>query len=243
MRWPLLAGLVAITSLAACEPEPSVDHYVLALSWQPAFCERNGGKPECRELDGGDFAATNLALHGLWPNAAEGDHPFYCGVAAGNRDADEAGDWCTLPATGADQATQADLARVMPGSASCLDRHEWIKHGSCTGLGGDAYFDASVHLVREMQATRLSKVLRANIGKEVSRRGLLDAFEADFGAGAADALELLCRRQGQRAYLTEIRLALRSASIDKPLSRNALFLGGPPPHGGCPADIYLDPAG
>jgi len=243
MRWPLLAGFVAITSLVACEPEPGVDHYILALSWQPAFCERNAGKPECRELDGGDFAATNLALHGLWPNAADGGPPFYCGVAAGNRGADEAGDWCTLPTTGADQATQSDLAQVMPGSASCLDRHEWIKHGSCSGLGGDAYFDAAVHLVREMQATRLSKLLRANIGKEVSRRGLLDAFEADFGAGAAAALEVTCRKDSGRAYLAEIRLALRPEAIDKPLSRNALFLYGPPPHGGCPAQIYLDPAG
>jgi ribonuclease T2 len=243
MRWPLLAGFVAITSLAACEAEIPVDHYVLALSWQPAFCERNAGKPECRELDGGDFAATNLSLHGLWPNAADGEHPFYCGDAAGSRDADEAGNWCALPETGADQATQSDLAQVMPGSMSCLDRHEWIKHGTCTGLGGDAYFDASVRLVREMQTTQLSDVLRASIGREVARRDMLAAFERDFGAGAADALELVCRRDGQRAYLAEVRLALRRDAINKPLSGNTLFLDGPPPHGGCPAKIYLDPAG
>jgi ribonuclease I len=243
MRWRLLAGFVAITALAACEPESSIHHYILALSWQPAFCERNADKPECLELDGADFAATNLTLHGLWPNGAGEDHPFYCGVAAGSRDADEAGNWCTLPETGADQATQSDLAQVMPGVASCLDRHEWIKHGSCAGLGGDAYFDASVHLVREMQATRLSKVLRTSIGKLVSRRSLLNAFEVDFGPGAPAALELICRQDGGRAYLTEIRLALRPEAIDQPLSHNALFLDGPPPHGGCPAEFYLDRAG
>lgn len=242
MRRPPFAALVAITSLVGCEPERRIDHYILALSWQPAFCERNAAKPECRDLDGGDFAATNLVLHGLWPNAADGEHPFYCGIAAGDRDPDEAGNWCTLSATGADQATQSDLAQVMPGSASCLDRHEWIKHGTCTGLGGDAYFDASVHLVREMQTTQLSGVLRANIGKEVPRRDLLDAFEAEFGAGSADALEIICRQDGGHAYLTELRLALRPEAIDKPLSRNALFLDGPPPHGDCPAQIYLDPA-
>jgi len=130
----------------------------------------------------------------------------------------------------------------MPGSMSCLDRHEWIKHGTCTGLGGDAYFDASVRLVREMQATQLSEILRANIGQEVARRDVLAAFERDFGAGAADALELICRRNGGRTYLAEIRLALRRDAIGKPLSGNALFLGGPPPHGGCPAKIYLAPA-
>jgi ribonuclease T2 len=239
----IFAGLIAITALAACEPDSIVHHYILALSWQPAFCESNIDKPECQELDGDDFAATNLTLHGLWPNAADGPHPFYCGDAAGNRDADEAGDWCTLPATGADQSTQSDLDQVMPGSASCLDRHEWIKHGSCTGLGGDAYFDASVRLVREMQATRLSEVLRAGIGKLVSRRGLLSAFDADFGPGAANALELVCRKDGGSAYLTEVRVALRPEAINQPLSQNMLFLDGPPPHGGCPAEFFLDRAG
>ncbi len=240
----IFAGLLAIAALAACQPESTVHHYILALSWQPAFCASNTGRPECQQLDGDDFAATNLTLHGLWPNAAvDAENPFYCAAAASYRDADETGDWCALPETGADQATQSDLAQTMPGSASCLDRHEWIKHGSCTGLGGDAYFDASVRLVREVEATRLSKVLRAGIGKLVSRRGLLSAFEADFGAGAVAALEITCRREGGRAYLAEIRLALRPEAIDKPLSRNMLFLDGPPPHGGCPAKIQLDPAG
>ena len=239
----ILAGLLAITVLAACEPESTVHHYILALSWQPAFCATNTDKPECQQLDDTDFAATNLTLHGLWPNAAEGENPFYCGVADTNRGADEAGDWCALPETGADQATQSDLAETMPGSASCLDRHEWIKHGTCAGLGGDVYFDASVHLVREMQATRLSKVLRAGIGKLVSRRGLLSAFEADFGPGAANALEIMCRTDGGSAYLKEIRLALRPEALNQPLSNKVLFLDGPPPHGGCPAEFYLDRAG
>ncbi len=243
MRRPPIAGLVVIAALVGCEKQRNVDHYILALSWQPAFCEFNAGKTECRELDDGDYAASNLTLHGLWPNAADGDHPVYCGISASDRRTDETGAWCALPATGADQATQSDLAQLMPGSASCLDRHEWIKHGTCSGLGGDAYFDAALHLVREMETTRLSEVLRAHIGRELSRRALLDAFEADFGAGAAAALEITCRREGGRAYLAEIRLALRPEAIDKPLSRNMLFLDGPPPHGGCPAKIQLDPAG
>jgi ribonuclease T2 len=243
MRRPLVAGLVALTTLMACEPEPAIDHYILALSWQPAFCEYNTGKAECRALDAQDFAAMNLTLHGLWPNAADGDHPFYCGVPADDRRADEAGDWCALPAPGTDQATQSALAEAMPGSHSCLDRHEWIKHGTCTGFGGDAYFDTALHLLQEVEATRLSNLLRANIGREISRRDLLQAWERDFGPGSADALEIVCRRDGQRTNLTEVRLALRRDALDKPLSPDTLFLDGPPPHGGCPARIYLDPAG
>lgn len=242
MRAPRAAGLIAVL-LAACEPETKVDHYVLALSWEPAFCEHNAGKPECGALDEGDFAATNLTLHGLWPNAVDGDHPFYCGVSANDRRADEAGDWCALPAPGADQATQAAITEAMPGSRSCLDRHEWIKHGTCTGLDGDAYFDTALHLLREVEATQLANLLRANIGREVSRRDLLQAWERDFGPGTADALEITCRNDGQRAYLLELRLALRPDGLDEPLSGSMLFLEGPPPHGGCPPRIYIDPAG
>lgn len=244
-----IVSLVACGLLCACEPATEIDHYVLALSWQPAFCERNADKPECRELASNDFAATNLVLHGLWPNAAEGEHPSYCGVGSGDRSADDASNWCALPQTGADQDTQFDLKRLMPGAKSCLDRHEWIKHGTCSGLDGDAYFDASVRLVREMQSTQLSELLRGNIGGQLSMRRLIQAFEQDFGAGAAAALQIICRRGGGRAYLTEIRLALRReaidkppGAIDKPLSRNALFLDGPAPKGDCPAEIVIDRA-
>ena len=243
MRAPRAAASFVAALLAACGPEPEVDHYILALSWQPAFCEYNMGKPECGALDEGDFAATNLTLHGLWPNAADGDHPFYCGVTASDRRVDEAGDWCALPAPGIDQATQSALAETMPGSRSCLDRHEWVKHGTCTGFGGDAYFDTSLHLLREVEATQLANLLRANIGREVSRRELLQAWERDFGPGTAKALEIVCRRDGPRGSLTEIRLALRRDMLEEPLSGSMLFLEGPPPHGGCPTEIYIDPAG
>ena len=84
--------------------------------------------------------------------------------------------FCEATGFGLSKSLITGMLDIMPSRS--LVRHQWNKHGTCTGLGGDAYFDASVHLVREMQATRLSKVLRANIGKEVPRRGLLDAFEA-----------------------------------------------------------------
>jgi len=245
-----IVPLAACALLCACEPAAEIDHYVLALSWQPAFCERNADKPECRELDGGDFAATHLVLHGLWPNAADGEHPYYCGVSFSDRRTDDAGDWCALPQTGADQDTQFDLKRLMPGAKSCLDRHEWIKHGTCSGLDGDAYFDASVRLVQEIQTTQLSELLRGNIGEQVFIRDLIQAFEQDFGADAAAALRITCRRGDGGTYLAEIRLALRPEAIGKPseaidelLSRNALFLDGPVPKGDCPAEIIIDRAG
>src|SRR5262245_16458133 len=124
----ILVSLFAMTALTACEPEADSGHYILALSWQPGFCAGNADKKECGELDGGDFAATNLVLHGLWPNLPGGADSLYCDVTDSTRKVDEAGKWCSLPVTGADEETQSDLAEVMPGSESCLDRHEWTKH-------------------------------------------------------------------------------------------------------------------
>lgn len=247
MRPPFLPGLGALailsTLLSACDPSADFDYYILALSWQPAFCERNMGKPECQALDAGDFAAAHPVLHGLWPNATDGAELAYCDVGGSTQATDEAGQWCELPAPGADQQTQTDLQNVMPGSASCLDRHEWLKHGTCSGLAADAYFDAAARLTEEFQATRLAGVLQRSVGREIPLLQLISAFENEFGAESGAALTVTCRKAGGRAYLAEIRLALRRNAIDKPLSANSLFLDGDPPRGGCPRNIVIDRAG
>src|SRR6266536_5805604 len=40
---------------------------VLALSWQPSFCETHSSKPECAAETAASFEATHFTLHGLWP--------------------------------------------------------------------------------------------------------------------------------------------------------------------------------
>jgi hypothetical protein len=52
-----------------------------------------------------------------------------------------------------------------------------------------------------------------------------------------------CRSSDGRAYLAEIRLALRLDSIGKPLSGNSLFLEAPKPEGSCPGLVLIDRAG
>jgi ribonuclease T2 len=236
-------GALGLLLLTACEPAPDFDHYVLALSWQPAFCETHANKPECRALDATDFAASNLVLHGLWPSDALAEEPAYCGVAAGERATDESGQWCELPPPGADHATESALQDLMPGAASCLDRHEWLKHGTCSGLDADAYFAASARLTEGFQATRLAGVLRHSVGREVPLIRLVEAFERDFGAEAGAALTITCRRSGGRAYLAEIRVALRRDAVDRALDADSLFLAGDPPRGGCPRNVVIDRAG
>ncbi|MFM8445148.1 MAG: hypothetical protein ACKN9W_17645, partial [Methylococcus sp.] len=68
---------------------------LLALSWQPAFCERQAAKPECRDQTAGRFDADHLSLHGLWPQPQGLED---CQVDARNRALDQRGNWMNLPA-------------------------------------------------------------------------------------------------------------------------------------------------
>jgi ribonuclease T2 len=235
--------LLAAALLAGCDDAPEITHYVLALSWQPAFCEFNRGRPECAALDSGDFAAGNLTVHGLWPNDGPSSGPTYCDVDAAIKALDDPQSWCELPRPRMTEKTGEALAPAMPGTASCLERHEWIKHGTCSGFDADEYFARTLRLAAAIQATRLGEAVAGNIGKNVTPRQLINAFEAEFGAGSGKALALVCAERNGSHYLAEIRIALETPSAKGPLERDDLYLAGEPPAGSCPDMMRIDSAG
>jgi len=235
--------ILAAFALAACDDSPDITHYVLALSWQPAFCELNADRPECRELDSGDFAASHLTVHGLWPNDRPGGGPSHCDVDAATKALDQPKSWCELPKPKLKAETSAQLAPAMPGTASCLDRHEWIKHGSCSGLDANSYFTDMLRLAAAVQATPMAEIVAANIGRNITPKQLSNAFEASFGAGSSRALTLVCAERNGRHFLSEIRIALETTSVKGALERDDLYLDGEPAAGTCPDTIRVDPAG
>lgn len=243
LQAPSLSLACAIVILSACDESPTVTHYVLALSWQPAFCEFNADKPECRALDNKDLAARNLAVHGLWPNDAPASGPSHCGVDAATRALDRPESWCELPEPEISSKTRAALQPAMPGTASCLDRHEWIKHGTCAGIDAESYFADTLNLAAAVQATQLGETIAANIGRKVTARQLANAFEAAFGAGTSRALTLACDARKGRHYLAEIRIALATSGLKGPLERDDLYLTGEKPAGSCPETFIIDAAG
>lgn len=242
-RRPRSIAMLAALLLAACDSGPDVTHYVLALSWQPAFCELNARRPECRDLDSADFAADNLTIHGLWPNDAPGSGPSYCAVDASTKVLDQPQSWCELPEPKMSAKTRTALTPAMPGTASCLDRHEWIKHGTCSGLDADRYFANTLRLAKEIQATRLGEVIAANVGRNVTPQQLRNAFETAFGVGSSKALTLVCTEHGSRSYLAELRIALAPSALKERLEHNNLFLEAEAPPGDCPDTIRIDSAG
>jgi ribonuclease T2 len=107
------------------------DFYVLALSWSPSFCEssreRNGGRSNLQQCAG--ERPYSFVVHGLWPQHERG-FP---------RD-------CQVPAPRLSRNIVNTMLDIMP--APRLVFNQWDRHGTCTGMNGQQYFD-TVRKARE----------------------------------------------------------------------------------------------
>lgn len=124
MRWlaALLLALIGAGSAAAQQPGTpgQFDHYVLSLSWSPTYCETAGADAEPSQCSRGRPFA--FVVHGLWPQYARG--------------------WpenCLRPAPRVPEAIVLGMLDLMPSRRLVI--HEWRTHGTCAGLGADAYFE------------------------------------------------------------------------------------------------------
>jgi ribonuclease T2 len=131
----LLAGCEEENSAQQAEPHTSIattapntgqvprgkgfDFYVLSLSWSPSYCEAEGGNANRQQCASGRPYA--FVVHGLWPQFERG-FPEDCGTEEPD----------------VDNATLRTLYDLMPSAG--LIRHEWRKHGTCSGLSQADYF-------------------------------------------------------------------------------------------------------
>ncbi|MGY3586116.1 ribonuclease T2 [Bradyrhizobium sp. USDA 4341] len=101
------------------------DFYVLSLSWSPSFCEAasergNNGRGTQAQCGGRPYS---FVVHGLWPQYERG-FPEYC----------------QRPSPRLARNIMTAMLDLMP--APGLIYNEWDKHGTCSGLGERAYFEA-----------------------------------------------------------------------------------------------------
>ncbi|MEW6449326.1 MAG: ribonuclease T2 [Pseudomonadota bacterium] len=139
-RIAAVASLIVVTALGSASAQNTrdgsqhqpgrFDFYVLALSWSPSFCQDT----EERGRNGGQQCSTarpySFVVHGLWPQYDRG-FPQRCEV----------------PAPRLNRELMTSMLDLMP--APRLVYHEWDTHGTCSGLGANAYFD----LVRKARET------------------------------------------------------------------------------------------
>ena len=213
--------------------------YVLALSWQPTFCEGLPGKAECRSQKPDRADAKQFSLHGLWPQPRRNE---FCNVSKSIIALDDAHRWEDLPEPELKRATRDALAKVMPGMQSLLERHEWIKHGTCyPGSSAETYFADAVRLTTAINASAVGRFVLAKAGKRIQSSDLRAQFDAAFGAGAGDRVRVACKPDGNRQLIAEITIGLKGdISAGTPIDQ--LIAASSPTDPGCPGGI-LDPAG
>lgn len=217
------------------QPADSDAFFILAVSWQPAFCETASGKPECRSQSRDRFDASHFTLHGLWPRDE------YCDVSARDEATDRDGRWSALPELDLSAALRSDLNTKMPGTRSQLDRHEWTKHGTCFAGDAEAYFAASLALLDQLNASPVRDLFAGNIGKRLTQRQIRAAFDTAFGRGVGERVRIACDEDGDRTLVTELTLGLWGTIGAAPDLANLLAAANPT-RGGCESGI-VDPVG
>jgi ribonuclease T2 len=181
-------------------PKGGVATYVLALSWEPAFCSVMKDKSECKNETASSYDATHFSLHGLWPQPRRN---VFCGVDLATAALDDNHKWAELPMPKITLETARELSRVMPGTASLLERHEWIKHGTCY-VGGDAetYFSDAIRLTNDVNASAVQKFMQSNIGRSIDTDELRAKFDEAYGKGAGERVQVSCSKDGLISELT-----------------------------------------
>ncbi|MCI5221320.1 MAG: ribonuclease T [Candidatus Electrothrix sp. AR4] len=210
LRWvSRKCGTTKLT--ASAKPTPSqraaTDEYLLSVSWQSAFCESRPNQSECKSQTNTRFDASHFVLHGLWPQP---DGNFYCGVSFEDKNMAKIKKWCDLPELNIDKRLRFRLDQQMPGTQSCLDRYEWIKHGTCyNGKPEQIYFTDALALLEQLNASAVQKLFAEHIGRKLTVEAIRNAFALSFGAGAGERVKLSCKKDGQRNLIVEMRLALK----------------------------------
>ena len=232
----LLNSHVSFAFTGVCDTNSGMsDSNILALSSQPGFCQTYGyeaGKPECVHLPKNSYQSQHLTLHGLWPNQnACGQHYGFCGVKPQISHCDYA------PVNLSPEIAE-HLKKIMPGYkyGSCLERHEWNKHGSCQALSANDYFSLAMRLVTEADQSIFGQYLTENQGKIVAMATLRAKMAQAFGSKNSGNSYLGCKN----GILVDIYLQLPALiPVDEPL---ALLIDEAPSYqyrDACPRNVKI----
>lgn len=187
------AGLAvfAVVAVAAQAPaqdarqnEPGqFDFYVLSLSWSPSFCAASAERESARASPECGPRPYSFVVHGLWPQYDKG-FPEYCQV----------------PAPRLARSIVSSMLDLMP--APHLIFNEWDRHGTCSGLSAQAYFD----LVRKARAAVKIPPEYGNLQQplSVTPAAVEDAFIKANPDLSRNGMAVGCNKK----RLTEVRICL-----------------------------------
>jgi ribonuclease T2 len=186
---PLAVARHHTHAAAAINVPGHFDYYLLALSWSPSYCiVHPADRNQCQ---GRGFG---FVLHGLWPQFNDGGYPQQC---ATNIDVDRAAE---------------DLGRTLYPSPQLM-RHEWERHGTCSGLDPLGYFRTADRATAVLHIPAIFAAPRA--AQHLAPSQILAAFSAANPALPPHAMTVDCSRN----ELSEVRLCLTQGLLPRPCGR------------------------
>ena len=175
------------------------DYYLLSLSWSPSYCasrQSGGYDPQCDRRGGRPYS---FVLHGLWPQFEKG--------------------WpqdCASPDRGFVPREVADrMLDIMPSQK--LVFHEYRKHGTCSGLGIEGYFDFARQEYNKVKIpARYQQVTDDRMF--VSPAEVVQDFVAANPGLRANMMAVSCSGPGDR--MQEVRICVDKAGDFRACGRN-----------------------
>ena len=160
------------------------DYYLLSLSWSPSYCLTHGNdQAQC----GGK--GYGFVLHGLWPQYRNGGYPQECRT---------------------DSQLTEEARRIAASlyPSPKLVNHEWMRHGTCSGLDAVNYFrtaDRAAAAVRVPSALQTPRMPLSLTAAQINT-----AFHAANSHMPADGMVVTC----QGSELAEVHICL-SRSLEQ----------------------------
>jgi ribonuclease T2 len=167
----------------------SFDFYVLSLSWSPTYCAEKGSGDEEQCSTSRPYA---FVMHGLWPQNERG-FPADCDSEFGQR---------------IDRKIADNMLDIMP--SRDLVFHEWRKHGTCSGLSPEAFFDLTRNASEQVTIPRQYSSLA-----DYTTVAPLDVERAFIGANPTlqqNAIAVTCSNR----YLKEVRICMDKSLAFRP---------------------------
>jgi ribonuclease T2 len=168
----------------------------MSLSWSPGFCATPAGREDTMQCGG--QRPYGFVLHGLWPQYEQKGWPEDC-------------------ATGSvDDATVESMLNIMP--SPTLVRHEWQKHGTCSGLDAKDYFEEAAEAFQSVKIPAAYQAPKKVI--TVSPDQMLQEFVAANPQFGQQGFAVLCSGNGR--YLQEVRACLDKDLAGRSCNREVL---------------------
>lgn len=231
------AAVVALNAPAFaapyCQPAPNRPMvYLLALTVPATFCgssKDSSEDPSCKNFP----KESAVQLHGLWPNYKNSEN--YKDNPQGKCNKNECkesdvkdGKFCKYPEPeGLYQSSiWKKYSEYMTGTEKCLERHEWSKHGVCSGMNPETYFNWSLERTKHISDT-LKNLTDITVTREEFNQNVKDKLPELSGA-----LRLNCKGR----MLNEIHIMYEwGASPGKPIK----VYGGGNHFGNCKGDFII----